>query len=334
VARLLFICGSMNQTTQMHAIARQLLDHDCWFTPFYTDAFLDLCRRLRLLEFTIGGNKLRRRCLDYLAANRLPIDVGGRRGGYDLVVTCSDLVIPRNVRGVPLVLVQEGMTDPDGVATSIVRALPFLPRWLAGTSLTGLSDRYDRFCVASQGYRDRFVARGARPEKLIVTGVPNFDDCDAYRRNDFPYRGYVLCCTSDARETFQREDRAGFLRRAVELAAGRKLLVKLHPNENVDRAAREVAAHAPGAIVLCGGRAEEMVANCDLLVAHRSSLVYVALALGKDVHSSLDLAELRRLQPVQNRAAARNIAAVCRELLGEATVPATMAARLLTGRTS
>jgi hypothetical protein len=207
-----------------------------------------------------------------------------------------------------------------------VRALPFLPRWLAGTSLTGLSDRYDRFCVASQGYRDRFVARGARPDKIVVTGVPNFDDCDAYRRNDFPYRDYVLCCTSDARETFQREDRAGFLRRAVDLAAGRKLLVKLHPNENVERAAAEEA------IVLVGGRAEEMVANCEMLVAHRSSLVYVALALGKQVHSSLDLAELKRLQPIQNRAAARNIAGVCRELLGEATVPAAAAVRLLAGR--
>ena len=28
-----------------------------------------------------------------------------------------------------------------------------LPRWLAGTALTGQSGMFDRFCVASQGYK-------------------------------------------------------------------------------------------------------------------------------------------------------------------------------------
>ncbi len=58
-----------------------------------------------------------------------------------------------------------------------------------------------------------------------------------------------------------------------------------------------------------------MVANCDVLVTQYSSTAFVGLALGKEVHSYFDLAELRRLLPVQNRAAARRIAAVCRELL-------------------
>jgi hypothetical protein len=29
MARILFICGSANQTTQLHAVARQLPEHDC-----------------------------------------------------------------------------------------------------------------------------------------------------------------------------------------------------------------------------------------------------------------------------------------------------------------
>jgi hypothetical protein len=48
---------------------------------------------------------------------------------------------------------------------------------LAGTAATGLSDAYHAFCVASEGYRDFFIRKGARPEKIIITGIPNFDNC-------------------------------------------------------------------------------------------------------------------------------------------------------------
>ena len=58
-----------------------------------------------------------------------------------------------------------------------------------------------------------------------------------------------------------------------------------------------------------------MIANSDVLITQYSSTVFVGLALGKEVHSYFDLAELRRLMPIQNHAAAGNIAAVCRELL-------------------
>jgi hypothetical protein len=49
---------------------------------------------------------------------------------------------------------------------------------LAGTAATGLSDAYHAFCVASEGYRDFFIRKGARPEKIIITGIPNFDNCE------------------------------------------------------------------------------------------------------------------------------------------------------------
>jgi len=188
---------------------------------------------------------------------------------------------------------------------------------MADTGMTGLSDAYRAFCVASEGYRDFFIRRGARPEKLVVTGIPNFDDCRRYCTNEFPYRHYVLACTSALRELFQREDRESFIRRAVEIAGGRQLIFKLHPSENVKRATREIRLHAPGATVFAIGSAEEMIANCDVLITRFSSIAFVGLALGKETYSDFDMDELRRLMPVQNASAALNIAHVWRRFLEE-----------------
>ena len=313
--RLLFLCGSLNQTTQMHQIARELPEFEHAFTPYYVDGLLELARRARMIEFTVAGEKLRRRCLAYLTRHRLPLDIEGRDGGYDLVLSCSDLVVQGNLRGKRVVLVQEGILDPAGLPFRLCQRVPFLPRWIAGTSTTGLSGRFERFCVASEGYRDLFVANGVDPARIAVTGIPNFDDCARYLENDFPYRGYVLVCSSDARETWKRDDRRAFIARAVEIAAGRQLLWKLHPNENAARATREIETLAPGTLVYATGSAEEMIANCDVLLTQYSSTAFVGLALGKEVHSYFSQDELARLLPLQNRAAAKNIAAVCRELL-------------------
>jgi hypothetical protein len=315
LARILFVCGSINQTTQMHQVAGELPGHEHAFTPYYVEAPLEWARWAGLAEATVAGRKLGRRCLEYLAAHRLPVDHRGRRGPYDLVVSCSDLVVQRLARRTRLVVVQEGILDPEGREYRLWRRFPFLPRWIAGTAATGLSLAYDRFCVASEGYRDHFVARGVPPERIAVTGIPNFDDCRRFLGSDFPHRGYVLVCTSDARETLKRDDRKAFLVRSVEIAAGRPLVFKLHPNEDAARAAREIREVAPGALVFAGGRAEEMIAGCDVLVTQYSSTVFVGLALGKECHSYWDLGELRRLMPVQNGRAARNVAEVCREVL-------------------
>lgn len=322
MARVLFICGSVNQTGQMHQIASALPDVEARFTPYYCDGLLDVMRRLGMLGFTILGAPWRRDCMDYLQAHRLPVDMNGSDGAYDLVLTCSDLVVPRNVRGSRLLLVQEGMTDPERFWYRARKWLPFLPLWACGTSGTGLSDLYDKFCVASEGYRDLFVGKGADPRKIEVTGIPNFDDCRRYLQNQFPYRDYVLVCTSDTRETLKFDNRKRFLRRCVQLAAGRPLIFKLHPNENWERNTREIQRHAPGALVYTRGSAEEMVANCQVLIVQYSTLAYVGLALGKEVHAYADLAELRRLMPIQGGTAARNIADVCRTLLAEARTAA------------
>jgi hypothetical protein len=316
--RIFFICGSMNQTTQMHQISKHLSDYEHSFSPYYCHGFDEILRRLGLIEFTIAGNKAVGRCRAYLRNQGLLIDYQGRNGPYDLVVTCTDVYLQKNIRGNRIVLVQEGIIDPESMMLSSRQAPRFLPRWMADTGMTGLSDAYRAFCVASEGYRDFFIRKGVRPEKIVVTGIPNFDDCRRYCSNDFPYRHYVLACTSALRETFQREDREAFIRRAVEIAGSRQLIFKLHPSENVKRATREIRLHAPGAMVFTTGSAEEMIANCDVLITRFSSTAFVGLALGKETYSDFSIDEMRRLMPIQHGSAAPNIANVCRRVLEEA----------------
>jgi hypothetical protein len=299
----------------MHQIAEQLAECDCAFSPYYDDGYPNTLKRLRLTEMTPMGYKLSARTLEYLIRHQLPLDPGGLSGPYDLTVTCSDLCVPGNIRSAPVVLVQEGMTDPEGFWYHAWRRYRWLPRWLAGTAVTGLSDQYTKFCVASDGYKRQFVSRGANPDKIVVTGIPNFDNCRRFLNNTFPYRDYVLVCTSDIRETVGREDRRGFILKAGRIANGRQLIFKLHPNERVDRATREINRYAPGAIIYATGSAEEMIANSSVLITRFSSTAYVGLALGKDVYSDFDVEDLRRKMPIQTGSAAEAIAAVCRQLM-------------------
>ncbi len=315
--RIFFICGSMNQTTQMHQVSEHLREYEHAFSPYYVHGFDEILRKLGLIEFTIAGNKLAGRCQRYLQDHGLAIDYQGRNQPYDLVVTCSDVYLQKNIRDNRIVLVQEGITDLESVMFHLVKRLRFLPLWFAGNSTTGLSDAYRAFCVASEGYRDFFIRKGVRPEKIVVTGIPNFDDCRRYSSNDFPYRHYVLVCTSALRETFRGEDRKAFIRKAVDIAGRRRLIFKLHPNENMERATREIRRHASGAMVFATGSAEEMIANCDVLITRFSSTAFVGLALGKETYSDLSMDEMRRLTPVQHGSAAPNIANVCRRILEE-----------------
>jgi hypothetical protein len=320
---ILLICGSLNQTTMMHRIGEELARrHDCFFSPFYADGLLGQLKPLGLLDRTIIAGRFREATERYLATEFLPVDDGGRAREYDLVVTCSDLIVQRNIRNKPLVLVQEGMTDPDNFGTVLARHLRF-PRWLGSTSTNGLSLAYRKFCVASDGYRDFFHERGVPRDRLEVTGIPNFDNCVTFLVNDFPHHGYLLAATSDTRETFKRDDRRSFISKTVALADGRPIIFKLHPNEDWDRSTREIRTWAPEALVLTHGDANHMVANCDLLVTQYSTLVFVGLILGKECLSYFDLDLLRRLLPLQNGGtSARAIAATCEQVLDEAAARA------------
>jgi hypothetical protein len=311
----LFICGSMNQTTQMFKVASELSDWRCCFTPYYADGTVERLRRMGLMERTLIGQRWRGQCLDFIRDHRLELDMGGAARRYDLVLTCQDLFIPRNVAHARGVLVQEGMTDPENFMFHVVKRLKFLPRWFASTSATGLSGWFEKFCVASEGWAELFEKRGIPADKLVVTGIPNFDDVERFRKNDFPHHHHVLVCTSDARETFKLHSRTRVIRKAVRIAAGRQLIFKLHPNEWYENARREIRSIAPDALIYQDGCAEHMVANCDVLITEFSSTSLVGLILGKEVHSEFPQDELRRLLPLQNRSSAANIARVCRDLV-------------------
>ncbi len=315
--KILFICGSLNQTTMMHKISGHLKEYECYFTPYYSDGFTKFLSDHNFLDFSILGGKFRRSTLEYIAENNLMLDYGGSDRIYDLVFTCSDLIIPKNIKNRKIILVQEGMTDPENIIYFLAKNLK-LPRYLASTSTTGLSDAYAKFCVASEGYRDLFIAKGVKRSKIEVTGIPNFDNCSSYYKNNFPYKNFVLAATSDARETFKYENRKKFILNAVEVAAGRQLIFKLHPNENVERSSAEINKFAPGALVFSDLKIEPMIANCDALVTKYSSVVYIGLALGKEVYSDFDIEVLKKLVPLQNRGlSALFIAHVAKELLDE-----------------
>jgi hypothetical protein len=306
---ILLICGSLNQTQMMYQLGRQLSDEfDCYYTPYYGERVIGAMARLGWLNFSILGGSHRRLTEDFLAREGLRVDFAGKQRKYDLVVTGTDSLMQQNIRNSRVVLIQEGMILPEG--------LMHLPRWLANNACTGLSDLYDVFCVASKGYRDLFIQKGVRSEKIAVTGIPNFDNAATYLDNNFPHHNYVLVATSSLRETFGFDNRAEFIQRTLKIAAGRTIIYKLHPNENVKRATAEIHRYAPDALVCTEGNTNHMIANCDVLITQFSSVVYIGIALGKEVYSDFDISMLKCLAPIQNGGtSALNISGICRRLL-------------------
>lgn len=309
------MCGSLNQTTMLHRISDFLPDYDHYFTAYYSDGAERVAARMGFLDFSVLGGKFRLQTETYLKKNNLKIDYRSEGHDYDLAVVCSDLIMPKNLRKKKMVMVQEGMTDPENIFYHMVKKLR-IPRYFGGTATTGLSDYYTYFCLASEGYRNLFIKKGLKKEKLIVTGIPNFDNCKSFLNNEFPHKGYCLVCTSDSRETYKYENRKKFILDAVRLSEGKKMIFKLHPNENSERATKEINEYAPGSMVFADGNTNAIIANCDILITTFSTVVYVGIALGKKVYSSFDLNELKQLLPIQNGGtSAENISKVCQSLL-------------------
>src|SRR5262245_52668515 len=171
---ILLICGTLNQTKAMLAIGAQLTDHHCFYTPFYCDGHLLRASQRGQLDFTVLAGPLRERTLLYLRGAGVPVDERGEAREYDLVVTCTDLILQDNIEHKRIVLVQEGLTEREGLLYRLVKHAG-IPRVFANTAAFGLSDGYEVFCVASPGARELFRDKGVRDEKMIVTGIPNFD---------------------------------------------------------------------------------------------------------------------------------------------------------------
>jgi len=313
--KILFIGGSLNQTTMMHQISKELPECEAYFTPFFATGPLWVMTKLKMLEFTIMGGTFKQKTLDYIKANNLRLDYEGKNDNYDMVITCQDLIVPRNIKKFKTILVQEGMTDPPDWRYHVTRFLG-LGRWSASTSMTGLSHLYDYFCVASEGFRKQFIERGVNPDKIRVTGIPNFDNFEELRNLEFEHKNFVLVATSDVRETTKYENRKAFLLNAKKIAGNKKIIVKLHPNEKVKKRTAEVKKYLPEALVYHGVSIDPMIANCDALVTRFSSTIFPALALDKEVYCNIDINEIKRLLPIQNGGmSAKAIAEVARELL-------------------
>ncbi|MDO7851333.1 hypothetical protein [Hymenobacter convexus] len=320
--KVLFLIGSPNQTTQMHQIAQLLEDE---FEPYFSQLYYDGWQRPFYkfllwtggLDKTIVTGKIKQIADKYLAEHQLKNDFEARvfNNTYDLIVCCSDVVVPWPLlRRTKTVFVQEGMTDPLNVWARLVKRLTRYPILAIGTALNGMNNCCDIYCVASEGYQKHFERVGVDADKLIVTGIPNFDNIEQVRHNDFPHRDYVLVATSDLRETFTPENRPKFIRECARIANGRPLAFKLHPNEELPRAVDEIKEYAPpGTLIFTEGNTDHMIANCVELITQYSTVVYVGLALGKPVHSYFDVDDLRRKLPWQNGGtSARRIAAICR----------------------
>ena len=300
----------------MHQISQHLRDYDCWFSQIFPDsAFLrGVIKYTPFAEGTVLAGQFKERSEKYLADHGLHVDYRGDAHTYDLVVNCSDMIVAKKFRKTKTLWVQEGMIDRQTLFTGFVKAFG-LPAYFTGdTSLNGSTNVCDIYCAASEGYKNYFGNSGTAPEKLIVTGIPNYDNHIQSVANDFPFHNYVMVATSDMRETYRFENRVAFIKKAVKIANGRQLLFKLHPNEKFERAKAEIEKHAPaGTMVYHTGNTAHMIANCSELITQYSTVVYTGIALGKKVHSYFDLENLKKLAPIQNNGtSAKNIAQVCR----------------------
>jgi hypothetical protein len=316
--KIIFLVGSPNQTTQMHQISSFLSDdYDCYFSQVFANHFMIRATvKLGILNHTVLAGEFKAKADNYLTANNLKNDYRTTvyNNTYDLVVACTDMIVPKIFKGVKTIWVQEGMIDE---LTWVARITKFfrLPRYLAlGTSLNGSSNICDIYCAASEGYKNHLHTMGTDLDKIIVTGIPNFDNLVENSNNSFPHSDYVLVATSDIRECYRYDNRLAFIRKAVHIANGRKLIFKLHPNEKMDRAIAEIRENAPAdTLILTEGNTNHMVANCSELITQFSTVVYVGIILGKPVHSYFDLAELNRLVPIQTEGnSSRMIADICK----------------------
>lgn len=319
--KILFLIGSLNQTTQMHQVANELgEEYDCYFSQLYSNLpIIKLAAKKGMLDKTILGGEFKRASTAYLEKHNLRNDYATSvyNNRYDLAVLCSDLIVTKQLRHLKTVFVQEGMTDPLTTQGKIIKRLK-LPGYLAGnTALNGTSNICDIYCAASNGYKEQFARMGTSAEKIFITGIPNFDNVASFLDNDFPYHDYVFVATSDIRETYNKDDREAFLANCVKIAAGRQLIFKLHPNEEKERAIAEIKKIAPAdAMIFTEGNTSHMVANCGELITQYSTVVYIGLALGKKVHSYFDVEKLKKLTPIQNGGtSAANIAHICRSYI-------------------
>jgi len=323
--RCLFLCTTPYNASALREVALALPGWDCRFAPFYsqpTAAYRQLLRA-GLIDKTPLAAHLHDSVVQKIRQLGLLHDrnhVGGLRD-YDLVVLGNDFFIPQDLRGFyPKVLVQEGWVWPFAWRRRVV-ASARLPSILASANGSGLSHKYTYFCVASEGYREAFAPK-IPLGRMVVTGLPLLDRVrdelgsfvDRSRSVD-----YVLLATHPGREYYEGERRLALLKRTRAIAAGRRIVVKFHPQEKQDRARREVEKVLPEAMVAAETDVRPLIANCAALVTTYSTVIFYAMLMNKPVFSSYSEAHIEKLLPEQNGDAASRIAAVCRRAIERRT---------------
>src|ERR1700749_455225 len=98
--KILFITGSLNQTSQMHQICRFQPEFDCWFSQVFSDSQTSdfLLKRTTVLNETVMAGQFRESTEKYLRQHGLQIDYKALKNKYEMVVFCSDMVVPPRLR--------------------------------------------------------------------------------------------------------------------------------------------------------------------------------------------------------------------------------------------
>ncbi|HWY34882.1 MAG TPA: hypothetical protein VNX68_09560, partial [Nitrosopumilaceae archaeon] len=113
--KIIFLIGSPNQTSQMHQISTFLSDDfDCFFSQiFANNKAIKKAVELGVLNGTALAGVSKIKADKYLADNNLKNDYRCEvfNNKYDLVVACTDMILPKVLKGIKTIWVQEGMID-------------------------------------------------------------------------------------------------------------------------------------------------------------------------------------------------------------------------------
>lgn len=320
--KIICVVGSLNQTKQLHLISKHLNeDFDIYFTQIYGEGlFYRVVAESGVMDNTVLGKdssftKLSR---EYILDNQLQYDYRAQSKGnqYDLALLSTDMIVPKTLRRIKSIWVQEGMIDPIKTSGILIKKLGLPTYFTSDTSLNGTSNRADIYCAMSSGYKDYFSKWGTDRAKIIITGVPNFDNIISFAENPYPESGFVLIATSDIRELGGNENRVDFFKKCREIARDRKVIYKPHPNENLNRVTREVKMVIPDVDIITKPVLDTLIAHCDTFITQWSSSAYVGLVMGKTIYSYFPIEELEANKPLQNGGkSAEIIAQIAREFI-------------------
>lgn len=319
---ILCVVGSRNQTSQLHQISKYLNEeYNVYYTQIFGEGFFyKLIAEAGLFDNTVLGrdSSFTKISQEYIRDNNLQYDYRGKTKDiqYDLAILSTDLIVPKSFKKIKTIWVQEGMIDPINNFAKLVKRLKLPTYTTANTSLNGTSNQADVYCAMSYGYKDYFHQLGTQKNKILVTGVPNFDNIETLKKETYPESGFVLVATSDIRELGGNDDRSFLIKKCIEIAKGKKIIFKPHPNENLERIQSEIYALIPNATIITEPIIDTLIANCDTLVTQYSSCVYIGLTLGKKVYSYFSIEELEAKKPIQNGGqSAQIIANIAKEFI-------------------